>query len=557
MLRKHATMAIIEAQSPESGVTFQKESARANFDHHVPEKGYIHVRSRMISSRCNDNFDEFPAEEIKKAYKTFIGKPVFVNHQNSDHRRARGVIIDAVLHEHQNPDGSPDIWVEGLMAIDAVTFPKLAKAILNGDVDKTSMGTDVKFSKCSACGNIAESPSDYCTHIPKMKGKKYFRTTASGQKVGEVIREICYGLKFFENSLLVEEPADPTALFLGVDARGVTKSASKDSRFDGCSLKQDDKGWYVATHRARSDSYESPESIPNKDVEFIRSTGSVPKKDESPYEKIPVVRDVVDADRFHGVSLREDNTGYFVRNPHGRSDSYNSPDNIPDGEISKVRGLSHEKTAAPREDGSTPPRANDLPRKEQPSSPPAVDTLRDEDCPVCGNSDFFSGDRCQVCGFILPPREFTDPDLGRHKELKVVDPQDVREDGQVADVTEEGAIRDGEDGLPSPDALTENGEFSDDSGTLECPECGFQIKGAEPTTTNTEEKPATLALGDLCPNCEEGKLMPAEELEEELEYEEDEFGDDSELDDDSEDSDDDEDEDPVDDEDDEQKRRDR
>lgn len=531
MLRKHATMAILESQDHKGHMTtLQKSAVRANFEY-TPEEGYIYVRSRMISSRCNDNFDEFPAEEIKKAYKTFIGKPVFVNHQNSDHRRARGVIVDAALHEHVNPDGSPDVWVEGLMAIDAVTYPKLAKAVLNGEIDKTSMGTDVAFSKCSACGNKATSPSEYCVHIPAMKGKKYFRHTAAGQKVGEIIREICYGLGFFENSLLVEEPADPTALFLGVDARGLGKAAKKDQRFEGTSLKQDDKGWYVATHRARSDSYESPDSIPDKDVEFIRSTGAaVPEKDTSPHERIPVLRDVMDADRYHGVSLREDNTGYYVRTPHGRSESYDSPESIPDDQISHVRSLHHEsllKSAAPREDGSTPPTIRDLPRKDQVTSPTGVDTLRDEDCPVCGNSDFFVGDRCQVCGFILPPSEFNDPDLTKHRQMKMVDSDSIREDGQVADVTEDGEISDGEDALADPDQLDENGELLQDDeleDMLECPECGFQIKATDPTTENTEEEPATLSLGDICPNCEEAELVSAGDLDEELEYEEDEPG---------------------------------
>src|SRR5690606_39642231 len=89
--------------------------------------------------------------------------------------------------------------------------------------------------------------------------------TASGEKVGEIIREICYGLKFFENSLLVEEPADPTALFLGVDDRGLKMTSGKDGsevvtverevrdkdRFEGVSLKEDDSGYYVHTHRAQ------------------------------------------------------------------------------------------------------------------------------------------------------------------------------------------------------------------------------------------------------------------------------------------------------------------
>jgi rubrerythrin len=197
-----------------------------SFDYE-PRPGFLYVRSRAISSRCNDNFDEFPAEEIKKGFRTFIGKPVFVNHNNDNHRRARGVVIDAALHEDKNPDGSPDIWVEALMEVDAIRFPKLAKAILAGEIARTSMGTDVEHSICSICNNRATTPAEYCAHIPRMKGQRIYRHTANGKKEGILVREICYGLKFFENSLLVEPPADPTAYFLGVDTRGLDKAASK------------------------------------------------------------------------------------------------------------------------------------------------------------------------------------------------------------------------------------------------------------------------------------------------------------------------------------------
>ena len=50
---------------------------------------------------------------------------------------------------------------------------------------------------------------------------------------------------------------------------------AKDDRFKGVSLKQDDDGWYVSTHRARSDSYPTPEDIPQSKVDFIESTGSL------------------------------------------------------------------------------------------------------------------------------------------------------------------------------------------------------------------------------------------------------------------------------------------
>lgn len=232
MLRKYAVTEILSAQiAPQGGAAGLRRMAHRHSFEYEPRPGYLYVRSRAISSRTNDNFDTFPAEEIKKAYTSFIGKPVFVNHNNDNHRRARGVVIDAALHEDKNPDGSPDTWAEVLMEVDAVRFPKLAKAILAGHIDRTSMGTDVKFSVCSVCNNKASTPLEYCSHIPKLKGKRIYRTTASGKKEGVLVSEICHGLGFFENSLLVEEPADPTAYFLGVDDH--SKTASRKTALPG------------------------------------------------------------------------------------------------------------------------------------------------------------------------------------------------------------------------------------------------------------------------------------------------------------------------------------
>lgn len=229
MLRKYATAQILDAvlASADEAGRVRKMASRAVFDYE-PREGYLYVRSRAISSRCNDNFDEFPAEEIAKGYRTFLGKPVFVNHHNEDHRRARGFIIDAALHRDTNPDGTPDTWAELLQEVDAKRFPVLAKAILAGEIDRTSMGVDVAFSVCAVCNNKATAPRDYCQHIPGQKGSRVYRHTAGGgPRVGELVRERCYGLKFFENSLLVEQPADPTAFFTGVEAGPGVKTASK------------------------------------------------------------------------------------------------------------------------------------------------------------------------------------------------------------------------------------------------------------------------------------------------------------------------------------------
>lgn len=44
-------------------------------------------------------------------------------------------------------------------------------------------------------------------------------------------------------------------------------------RYNGVSIGRDEDGYFVATHRARSESYDSPDKIPAKKLAWIRSTG--------------------------------------------------------------------------------------------------------------------------------------------------------------------------------------------------------------------------------------------------------------------------------------------
>jgi len=44
-------------------------------------------------------------------------------------------------------------------------------------------------------------------------------------------------------------------------------------RYNGVSIGRDDDGYFVMTHRARSESYSSPDKIPMKTLRWIRSTG--------------------------------------------------------------------------------------------------------------------------------------------------------------------------------------------------------------------------------------------------------------------------------------------
>ena len=183
-----------------------------DFKSFTPEKGFLYTASRAISSRVNANYDGWPVDQIKKGYKTFIGRPIYVEHNNSDPDRARGVILDAIYRETKLASGVIDASVYCLMEVDAVTFPKLASAIERGDLNAVSMGADVEGTQCSACGKYASKPSEFCTHIPRLKGRNV-TVYKAGKRVESLVYESCINPNFFELSF-VFEPADESAWLL-------------------------------------------------------------------------------------------------------------------------------------------------------------------------------------------------------------------------------------------------------------------------------------------------------------------------------------------------------
>jgi hypothetical protein len=187
------------------------------------EDGYLYVRARAISSRVNKNNDGWPSDELARAYKSFVGRPIFVDHKNDDYRRTRGVIVDSRLHVEDEktsaldpyyataPDNhKPPTWIELLMEVDAKTYPELAKDIREGKVTATSMGANIERSVCSVCNNEASSPSQYCDHI-KSKGATFEIVSDNGETISKKAYEDCFGVNFFEDSF-VFDPADETAL---------------------------------------------------------------------------------------------------------------------------------------------------------------------------------------------------------------------------------------------------------------------------------------------------------------------------------------------------------
>ena len=152
------------------------------------------VTAKGIVPYMNHNGDVFGEDELQQSGHSFIGKGLFVNHKSDDVEKIRGIILDAIWV----PDGK---YIQVLCALDKIAHPTLARQIEQGYARDVSMGTAVKYSVCSKCGNKAVVEDDYCECVKNHKG---------GYLRGERIWENNFGLNFIELSL-VTQGADPKA----------------------------------------------------------------------------------------------------------------------------------------------------------------------------------------------------------------------------------------------------------------------------------------------------------------------------------------------------------
>lgn len=182
-----------------------------------------------ISPYINQNGDAFPEEELLadvvndkgdkiKAYESFIGRGLFVNHASDDAEKIRGIILDARWD-------SGTKGVDILVACDKVAYPELARQIEMGYSNDVSMGTQVQYSLCSKCGNKAVTEADYCDHVKNGKG-----LTQAG---GTPTYEINNGLNFIEISV-VSNGADPKAKIKTVLAALSKQVQEREAKLNSC-----------------------------------------------------------------------------------------------------------------------------------------------------------------------------------------------------------------------------------------------------------------------------------------------------------------------------------
>jgi hypothetical protein len=451
MLTKYAALEgaqILDLKGFKERVKTASLDKLSDFEDWRTEDGYLYARIRAISSRVNRNYDGWPSVELaggtdafnkasniktghvviaadtnaKYGYSTFLYKPIFVDHHNSDPDRARGIIVDSKLHiedhktaaEHDSyyasaPENhNPPTWVELLLEVDAKSFPKLAAAIIKGSedpnegIDGFSMGCDVEYSKCSHCGNKAQTPDQYCEHV-KLKGAEFPYTDKHGKTSSRKAYEDCYGIKFFEISA-VFDPADETALLREIRAHTAAGNPYEDDPALREKLQMEmDKG-------VRQNHF--PEDLDNGQISSQNGETPCPTCGNSGRLDAPGTQlgwePCPNCEEGGRLAYEYPPQGMNVPGRTPQGEGYNTPHQL--GPEDMTLEPANRAYDGPRYQGSVHTAEAPPPQVDELKVPEGVNTLREESiCPVCGSD--MDSETCSVCGFEKEPEGFDNPDL--------------------------------------------------------------------------------------------------------------------------------------------------
>lgn len=108
----------------------------------------------------NSNGDIFPEEELVKAHRKWIHKPLCIDHKSSSVDHVRGFIVDTYYDRGLKR-------VIALCALDKAGYPQLARQVATGVSTSVSMGTAVGRAICTedGCHRVARSEADFCKHM--------------------------------------------------------------------------------------------------------------------------------------------------------------------------------------------------------------------------------------------------------------------------------------------------------------------------------------------------------------------------------------------------------
>lgn len=226
-IKKQASLDIIAKDVPEVSHTADKISAKK-------DDNFVYFWTRAVSADVpNLNSDLFPLDELKKAYPTFIGRGLYMDHNAQSVANAVGKVFDAKLLEDPTATEEEGKYYVGcLCGVDKTTHPDIAAKVAHGVIDSVSMGASCGSCQCNICNRICHTPEEFCVHL-QHQGQIDPET---GKKCISINRDV----NFSELSL-VGVPADPMAKMQQVFAEfvgGLNKSASLEKEAENSFLEK-------------------------------------------------------------------------------------------------------------------------------------------------------------------------------------------------------------------------------------------------------------------------------------------------------------------------------
>lgn len=153
----HAAEAILVNPDGSPRLNSRGEAVQSSWEKKGDSWKWVCTESHLRPYK-NSNGDIFPEEELLKAYKNWVGKPLCVDHKSAQVDAIRGVILDTYYDRKFKR-------VVGLCALDKISYPELARGITTGYKTSVSMGTGVGKAICFDCGNVARTERDFCHHM--------------------------------------------------------------------------------------------------------------------------------------------------------------------------------------------------------------------------------------------------------------------------------------------------------------------------------------------------------------------------------------------------------
>ena len=130
----------------------------------------------------NRNSVAFPYEDLLKFnvgqgrpnYKSWVGKPTFMEHAHNDYTKAKGIVFDTYMRPLQNARGNIHKLI-ALCGFDRTKDSELARAILKGERKSYSMGAFISRYECAICGDYSKPGklNTECGHVIRGRPQIY------------------------------------------------------------------------------------------------------------------------------------------------------------------------------------------------------------------------------------------------------------------------------------------------------------------------------------------------------------------------------------------------